>query len=95
MNLKLKYLPLLLLPFSLSLNAQEIKAELNKEVKRVEKISYILDYPQKAKGNVPLIVFLHGSGERGNNLELVKAHSPFTYKNLIKEPVAILAPQCP
>ncbi|MCC9036930.1 hypothetical protein NAL32_12530 [Chryseobacterium sp. Ch-15] len=50
MNLKLKHLPFLFLPFSLSLNAQELKAELNKEVKRVEKISYILDYPQKAKG---------------------------------------------
>lgn len=95
MKLKIKYLSLLLLPFSLQLNAQEIKAELNKEIKKTEKISYILDYPQKVKGNVPLIVFLHGSGERGNNLEAVKAHSPFTYKNLIKEPVAILAPQCP
>lgn len=93
--MKLKHLPLLLLPFSLPLNAQEIKAELNKEVKRQEKMSYLLDYPKNTKGNVPLIVFLHGSGERGNNLELVKAHSPFTYKNLIKEPVAILAPQCP
>ncbi|HCA09311.1 prolyl oligopeptidase family serine peptidase [Chryseobacterium sp.] len=95
MKLKLKYLSLLLLPLSLQINAQEIKGELNKEIKRTEKISYILDYPQKAKGNVPLIVFLHGSGERGNNLEAVKAHSPFTYKNLMKEPVAILAPQCP
>ncbi|SHF05896.1 prolyl oligopeptidase family serine peptidase [Chryseobacterium sp. OV279] len=95
MKLKLKHLSLLLLPLSLQINAQEIKGELNKEIKRTEKISYILDYPQKAKGNVPLIVFLHGSGERGNNLEAVKAHSPFTYKNLMKEPVAILAPQCP
>lgn len=93
--MKLKHIPLLLLPFSLQLNAQEIKGELNKEIKRQEKISYILDYPQNTKGNVPLIVFLHGSGERGNDLNLVKAHSPFTYKNLIKEPVAILAPQCP
>lgn len=95
MKLKLKHLSFLLLSFSLSMNAQEIKGELNKEIKRTEKISYILDYPQKVKGNVPLIVFLHGSGERGNNLEAVKVHSPFTYKNLIKEPVAILAPQCP
>lgn len=95
MKLKLRHFPFLLLPLSLQLNAQEIKAELNKEIKKTEKISYILDYPQKTKGNVPLIVFLHGSGERGNNLEMVKAHSPFTYKDLIKEPVAILAPQCP
>ncbi|WP_345199675.1 prolyl oligopeptidase family serine peptidase [Chryseobacterium ginsengisoli] len=95
MKFKLKYTFLLPLLFSMNANAQEIKGELNKEVKRQEKISYILDYPQNAKGNVPLIVFLHGSGERGTNLEIVKAHSPFTHKNLIKEPVAILAPQCP
>ena len=89
----MKYLFLLLLPFLYQ--AQEVKAEFKKEVKVEKTISYVLDYPQNAKGNVPLIVFLHGSGERGNNLEMVKAHSPFTYKNLIKEPVAILAPQCP
>ena len=77
------------------LKAQEIKTEFNKEIKSSHKISYVLDYPQNSKGKVPLIVFLHGSGERGTNLEMVKAHSPFTYKNLIKEPVAILAPQCP
>ena len=81
--------------FSLSLQAQETKATFNKEIKKQEKISYILDFPENTKEKVPLIVFLHGSGERGNKLELVKAHSPFTYKNLIKENVAILAPQCP
>lgn len=80
---------------SFSLQAQETKATFNKETKKQEKISYILDFPENTKEKVPLIVFLHGSGERGNNLELVKAHSPFTYKNLIKEKVAILAPQCP
>ncbi|MFP7655277.1 MULTISPECIES: carboxylesterase family protein [Chryseobacterium] len=95
MKLKLRHALFLLPLFSLQMNGQEIKAELNKEIKRTEKIAYILDYPQKVKGNLPLIVFLHGSGERGTDLEMVKAHSPFTYKNLIKEPVAILAPQCP
>jgi len=95
MNFKLKYLSTVFLGLAFMVNAQEIKAEFNKEIKKVQKISYVLDYPQNAKGKVPLIVFLHGSGERGTDLEMVKAHSPFTYKNLIKEPVAILAPQCP
>lgn len=81
--------------FSVSLSAQEIKANFQKEVKKIQQITYLLDYPQNTKAKVPLIVFLHGSGERGTDLEMVKAHSPFTYKNLIKEPVAILAPQCP
>ncbi|WP_373781390.1 prolyl oligopeptidase family serine peptidase [Kaistella sp.] len=95
MNNKLKYVPLFLLGLFFSVNAQEIKAELKKDIKKEQKISYILDYPENAKGKVPLMVFLHGSGERGDNLEMVKAHSPFTYKNLFPEPVAILAPQCP
>ncbi|MCQ4035038.1 carboxylesterase family protein [Kaistella montana] len=86
---------LFFLSFGCLLKAQEIKTEFNKEIKNSYKISYVLDYPQDSKGKVPLIVFLHGSGERGTNLEMVKAHSPFTYKNLIKEPIAILAPQCP
>lgn len=91
----LKYLLLLAFSFGLKVSAQELKAEFKKEIKKEKQISYILDYPENAKGKVPLMVFLHGSGERGNDLEKVKAHSPFTYKNLVKEPVAILAPQCP
>ncbi len=75
--------------------SQEIKSDFKKEIKIEKRMSYILDLPIDTKGKLPLIVFLHGSGERGTNLEIVKAHSPFTYKNLIKEPVAILAPQCP
>lgn len=86
---------LILTAFTSNIKAQEIKAEFKKEIKEIQQISYVLDYPQNTKEKVPLIVFLHGSGERGTDLELVKAHSPFTYKNLIKEPVAILAPQCP
>ncbi len=95
MKLKLKYLTFFFLTLSLSFSAQEIKAEFKKDIKKTQQISYVLDYPQNTKGPVPLLVFLHGSGERGTDLEMVKAHSPFTYKNLIKEPVAILAPQCP
>lgn len=92
----MRYLAIILfLGFYLNGNAQETKAEWKKEVKIDKSISYIIDLPNDAKGKLPLIVFLHGSGERGTNLEMVKAHSPFTYKNLIKEPVAILAPQCP
>ena len=81
MNTKLKYLPLFLVGLFANVSAQEIKAERKKEIKKEQKISYILDYPENAKGKVPLMVFLHGSGERGDALELVKANSPFTYNN--------------
>lgn len=95
MTFKLKYFPLFFVGLSGLINAQEIKSEFRKEIKIQKNIKYILDLPQNHKDKIPLIVFLHGSGERGNNLEIVKAHSPFTYKNLMQEPVAILAAQCP
>ncbi|WP_434977838.1 prolyl oligopeptidase family serine peptidase [Daejeonia sp. YH14] len=94
MKNKVKYLLIAFLMFSFS-SAQEIKGNFDKEIKEKKNLQYILDYPQQIKDKVPLIVFLHGSGERGTDLEKVKAHSPFTYKNLMKEPVAVLAPQCP
>lgn len=75
--------------------SQEIKGSFSKEVKSKLEFNYILQLPKNQKEKFPLMVFLHGSGERGTDLELVKAHSPFTYQNLIKSPIAILAPQCP
>ena len=90
-----RFLPLLTLFFAANLSSQEIKSALNKQITEIKQISYILDYPQNAKGKVPLIVFLHGSGERGTDLDKVKTNGPFQYKNLIPEQVAILAPQCP
>jgi predicted peptidase len=44
----------------------------------------------------PLLVFLHGAGERGDDLELVKKHGP---PKLIEEgkdlPFVVVSPQCP
>lgn len=75
--------------------SQEIKQHFAKEVTHKLELEYILQLPKSQKEKYPLLVFLHGSGERGTDLELVKNHSPFTYPNLIKSPVALLAPQCP
>lgn len=43
----------------------------------------------------PLIVFLHGSGERGINIEKVKIHGPFKYLKQNVLDAFVLAPQCP
>lgn len=75
--------------------SQEIKGSFTKEVTTTVAFKYILQLPENQKEKFPLIIFLHGSGERGGDLEAVKNHSPFTYQNLIQSPVAILAPQCP
>jgi len=62
-------------------------------------IKYLLYLPDgygKGKKEWPLILFLHGAGERGDDLELVKRHGP---PKLVergeKLPFIIVSPQCP
>ena len=44
----------------------------------------------------PLIIFLHGMGERGNDLELVKIHGiPKIIERQPDFPFVVLSPQCP
>ncbi len=52
------------------------------------------DYESKKKW--PLILFLHGAGERGDDLELVKFHGPpKLISNGQKFPFIVVSPQCP
>ncbi|MCX7874812.1 MAG: prolyl oligopeptidase family serine peptidase [Melioribacteraceae bacterium] len=65
---------------------------------KLVKLNYLLylpkDYEQKEKH--PLMLFLHGAGERGDNLELVKTHGPAKLVEQGKEfPFVIVSPQCP
>ena len=52
--------------------------------------------PISEKGPLPLLLFLHGMGERGNDLSLVELHGP---PRLIRSgtdfPFIVAAPQCP
>ena len=58
---------------------------------------YLPDKYQASKKNWPLILFLHGAGERGNDLSKVEVHGP--PKLVAKEgrdfPFVIVSPQCP
>ncbi|MFN0053326.1 MAG: dienelactone hydrolase family protein [Planctomycetales bacterium] len=66
----------------------QIKVELN----------YLLYLPQEyeQKPAWPLLVFLHGAGERGNDLELVKVHGPPKLIAAGKHfPAIVVSPQCP
>ncbi|MEX1028252.1 MAG: prolyl oligopeptidase family serine peptidase [Candidatus Paceibacterota bacterium] len=71
-------------------------AQLNTQVK-VE-MGYLLYLPKdyEEQESWPLLLFLHGSGERGDDLELVKVHGP---PKLIAEgkdfPFIVVSPQCP
>lgn len=69
------------------------------EVKVSAKLDYLLYVPEEAPTagtKWPLILFLHGAGERGNDLELVKRNGP---PKLVTEgkdfPFIIASPQCP
>jgi predicted peptidase len=51
----------------------------------------------EAKEKFPLLLFLHGSGERGSDLEKVKIHGPPSLigKNAEMDQCIIISPQCP
>jgi predicted peptidase len=52
------------------------------------------DYDEKAAW--PLLLFLHGSGERGDDLDLVKVHGPPKLIEAGKQfPFIVVSPQCP
>ena len=63
-------------------------------------VNYLLflpkDYDGKAEKRWPLILFLHGAGERGTNLAKVAVHGP--PKNVSTKPefpFIVVSPQCP
>lgn len=43
----------------------------------------------------PLVIFLHGSGERGNDLDKVKVHGPPKLAGQQAFPFMLVSPQCP
>jgi predicted peptidase len=61
-------------------------------------IEYLIALPDghAQRETWPLLIFLHGSGERGNNLELVKAHGPpKRIESGQPLPFIVVSPQCP
>jgi predicted peptidase len=61
-------------------------------------LDYLVYLPTdyEKKDSWPLLLFLHGAGERGDDLELVKKHGP---PKLIEQgkpfPFVVVSPQCP
>ena len=73
---------------------------LEKEITTIARASYLLYVPEEyaaSQDKWPLILFLHGAGERGDNLDKVTIHGP--PKLAAKEgktfPFIIASPQCP
>jgi len=69
-------------------------------VSKTVRLKYLLYLPQGyeegGRKKWPLLLFLHGAGERGTNLSLVAVHGP---PKLIKQgtnfPFIVVSPQCP
>jgi predicted peptidase len=73
---------------------------LEKTVTKVYKANYLLylpkEYSKEAGKKWPLIIFLHGSGESGTELEQVKVHGPPKLIAAGKEfPFIVVSPQAP
>lgn len=56
---------------------------------------YILQKPLQSNEKDALIIFLHGSGERGADVDKLKVHGPLKYIQTHELNAYILAPQCP
>ena len=86
---------LLLFLFSLISFAQsEIMGKIKTEILAKKELAYILHIPEMGNEKKPLIVFLHGSGEKGINTEKVKTHGPFKYLKDHEIDAFVLAPKC-
>ena len=61
-------------------------------------IQFLLNLPEKhsSEKNWPLVIFLHGYGERGDNLELVRKYGPpRLVENGHQLPFILASPHCP
>lgn len=59
-------------------------------------IRYILHTPKtEANKRLPLLIFLHGIGENGDDLDLLRKHGPLKYLENNSLDAFVLVPQCP
>ncbi len=67
---------------------------------QTNRLSYLLTIPREyaddSTRRFPLVLFLHGSGERGTNVQLVAVHGPPKQAREGKSfPFVLVSPQCP
>ncbi|MCH8840833.1 MAG: prolyl oligopeptidase family serine peptidase, partial [Planctomycetes bacterium] len=74
-------------------SAQRFEKTITKEVAAQYLVVKPKDYDAREK--YPLLIFLHGRGEQGDQLDLVKRHGPFKKIAELGLPLLIVAPQSP
>ena len=80
-------------------DAMNQRLSLKRKITQNVRLDYLLSLPpgyQHGGQKWPLILFLHGAGERGTNLSKVSIHGPPKLVKQKKEfPFIIVSPQCP
>jgi predicted peptidase len=81
------------------MSAAQRKQKLETQIIKNVKLEYLLALPKgyrASKEQFPLILFLHGSGERGSDLENIKLHGlPKVLEAGLELPCIVVSPQCP
>ncbi|MCW2120689.1 prolyl oligopeptidase family serine peptidase [Flavobacterium sp. 7A] len=91
-----KYVLLVLFLFAqFTFSQSDIIGKIKTEIIQKKELQYALHLPENTKEKKPLLIFLHGSGEKGTDIELVKVHGPFKYLKSNEIDAFVLAPQCP
>jgi predicted peptidase len=70
------------------------------KVTKIMKAKYLIYLPKQYEGSErswPLMLFLHGAGERGDDLEKIKIHGPpkLIAAQAREFPFVVVSPQCP
>ena len=78
----------------------QVEAEYREIVTRTNQLRYLLylpaDYGADAGSKWPLVLFLHGAGERGSDLQKVAVHGPPKLVSQGRQfPFILVSPQCP
>lgn len=93
--MKNRLLLLLVLSTTFGFAQTETNGSFKSEIKIQVELNYILQKPDDTKELKPLIIFLHGSGAKGDEIEKIKADGPIKYSKTNKLDAFILVPQCP
>ncbi len=93
--MKNKFLFLFLLITTFCFSQSDVNGKFKTEIVKVKELQYALHIPTNTKEKKPLLIFLHGSGEKGTEIEKVKVHGPFKYLKTKQIDAYVLAPQCP
>lgn len=79
--------------------SQQLIGKLEKVIQKTVRLNYLLylpeEYESSGETQWPLVLFLHGMGERGDDVMTIKKHGLPKLADQRKFPFVIVSPQCP